>query len=222
MKRIGVTIFALLATVVSASRLHGYELPTHRLISLYAFERVSTAASVLGAELGLTLTASLQGADGRRLTLSEWIQEGSAREDDAFSTFELARVRHHDVQAGVEALLDPNALGNGMGQKLERLLDDLVEVHGRELSHALARGREEAAGELRAPYRRALDGLDVLRRRRPVLEVGTQKRRVAQDPSEDVVEVVRDAARERADHFELLTLPELVLELAELGHVPHR
>ena len=95
MKRIGVTIFALLATVVSASRLHGYELPTHRLISLYAFERVSTAASVLGAELGLTLSASLQGADGRRLTLSEWIQEGSAREDDAFSTFELARVRHH-------------------------------------------------------------------------------------------------------------------------------
>ena len=54
------------------------------------------------------------------------------------------------------------------------------------------------------------------------LELAEGELRVAGDRGQRVVQVVRDAAREPADRFHLLRLPELILELTAVGHVLHR
>ena len=82
------------ACIAIEAQVSAYELETHREISRSAFE-TSDALNILATELDLSSTDSLKGSDGRELNAFEWIQEGSAREDDIISTLDLARVRHH-------------------------------------------------------------------------------------------------------------------------------
>jgi hypothetical protein len=90
-------IFICLGFIVASATTiaQAYELETHRRLTRLAFEDASTAPGTFAAEVGHVLDSFLRGFDGRLLTASEWVQEGSVREDDTLSTFELARVRHH-------------------------------------------------------------------------------------------------------------------------------
>ena len=95
---------------------------------------------------------------------------------------------------------------------------DLVEVEDDRLEHLLAREREELLGQLRGPCRGALDLVEVARSRADADPVAGHAA-VAGDHGQQVVEVVRDAARELADGLHLLRLPELALEPLALAHV---
>lgn len=87
-------VLVLLGLILQGAHSSAYEVPTHRLISENAFN-ASTARTVLVGELGISGTTALRGLDGRTLRPVDWLAEGSDREDDKASTFELARFRHH-------------------------------------------------------------------------------------------------------------------------------
>ena len=61
--------------------------------------------------------------------------------------------------------------------------------------------------------------LDVAPARVVLGEVGHQQIRIAADGGEDVVEVVRHAARQAADRLHLLRQDDLLLEQPAIGHV---
>ena len=92
---------------------------------------------------------------------------------------------------------------------------DLAEVEHRRLQHLLAAEGEQLVREVRRAVRR-VDHLAQIVRRGTVL-VGAHQRelRVAGDDGDEIVEVVRDAAGQRADRLELLRLAKLRLALAE-------
>lgn len=83
------------ATIVIALQASAYEVDTHRRLSRIALEQASDAQNTLATELNLTLTDRLAGADGQNMAAFEWVQEGSAWEDNHLSAFNLFRVRHH-------------------------------------------------------------------------------------------------------------------------------
>ena len=87
------------------------------------------------------------------------------------------------------------------------------DVHHLRAQGLPARERQELADEARRPVGVLLDLHDVLEGRigRPVAR--EQQIRVADDRLQDVVEVVRDAARELADGVHLLGLGDLLLQL---------
>lgn len=95
MKGRSVITFSMLALYMGGTApLAAYEIETHYTISQSAFN-ISVVPAVLARDLGRSLHDPLTGFDGRRLSPLEWVQEGSIREDDKASTFELARFRHH-------------------------------------------------------------------------------------------------------------------------------
>ena len=101
-------------------------------------------------------------------------------------------------------------LGNDRGRVDAHRLQDLLPAEGEELLRERGRmsGRDLDLVE-------GIEGALVLRRVR-------KQHRVAADHREDVVEVVRNAACERPDRFELLRLAELFVEPAVLRHVADR
>ena len=101
----------------------------------------------------------------------------------------------------------------------EHLLDpggDLVQVQRHGLQHLLAAEGQELPGQ----RRRALAGLlhlqQIVLERVALAHAVQREPGVAQDHGEQVVEVVRHAAREAADGLHLLRRPELLLELLAL------
>ena len=86
---------------------------------------------------------------------------------------------------------------------------------------ALARVGEHLPRERRRALRRRDDGLR-RRRRVGIAHALTQELGVAEDAGEQVVEVVRDAAREHAEAVEPLRALHLLLERAPLGLEPPR
>ena len=79
--------------------------------------------------------------------------------------------------------------------------------------------REQLARQARAAIHRLLDLGRLVARRIVGRELHQQQVRRAHDAHQDVVEVVRDAAGQPPDRFELLRLPQLLLERAPLGDV---
>jgi hypothetical protein len=99
------------------------------------------------------------------------------------------------------------------------LRDHAVELEHLRVLVALARERRELPGDRRA-RRRGRANLPQVRPRRARFRHRVERDRgAAGDPHQQVVEVVRDAARERADGLELLRVVKLRLELAVLGDV---
>ena len=93
-----------------------------------------------------------------------------------------------------------------------------VEVDDLGLQHLAAAERQHLLGEVGGAHRGAGDLLGVgaalvLRIERVQHDLG-----VADDRREQVVEVVRDAAREAADRFHLLRVAQLLFEQQPLGH----
>ena len=102
-------------------------------------------------------------------------------------------------------------------------VDHLVQVEHRRLEHLLAREREQLARQLRRALGRVVDLGDLLRAR-PGADPVPGDAAVARDHGQQVVEVVRDAARELPDGFHLLCLaqPALGLQRAQLRVLPTR
>ena len=78
------------------------------------------------------------------------------------------------------------------------------------------RAKPSSCGTARCRSRRLLDVLELLVPRVARVEPQIEQRRVALDAHEDVVEVVGDAAGQRADGLHLLRLLQLPLELLAL------
>ena len=101
-------------------------------------------------------------------------------------------------------------------------MDDLVEVERHErLVGPQARELLDAADRLRAARGRLLDDVEAAPHHVHVGRVLAHELRVAEDGLQQVVEVVRDAARHLAERGELLGLVHLRLELALRGGVAH-
>src|SRR4051794_982622 len=95
---------------------------------------------------------------------------------------------------------------------------DLVEVERDRVHHLLAREREQLARELRGALGRPLDLAQFVRARAGA-DAALREPAVAADHGQQVVEVMRDAARELADRLHLLRLAQLLLERAPPGDV---
>ena len=116
--------------------------------------------------------------------------------------------------------------GRGLDAQLDVLADDapehrrdpvhhLAEIeHGR-LEHLLAAEREQLVRQVRRAVRRLDDLVQIVRRSAVLIGAHQRELRVAGDDGDEIVEVVRDAAGERADGLELLRLAELRLALAQ-------
>ena len=90
----------------------------------------------------------------------------------------------------------------------DRGLQDLLPAEGQELPRQI---RRALAG--------AQDLRQVVAHRVPRLETGAEHLAVAEDDRQEIVEVVRDPARELADGLHLLSLAELPLHPVALRHV---
>ena len=137
----------------------------------------------------------------------------------------------HDVGVHLERLareveLERDASGQRGGEQIGERAGQLRQLHRAHLGRPAPRVREQLLHE----PRRALGGLfGVAERFGAVLGRRVARSRIAharQDHGEQVVEVVRDAAREHAEALELARLLELEREvllvparLLELGHV---
>ena len=95
-------------------------------------------------------------------------------------------------------------------------LDHVVEAEHLRLEHLLAAVREQLLGQRRGPFAGAAHLLDVAAHRVVVGHLGEGEVAVARDRGQQVVEVVRDPARELADRLHLLRLAELLLEVEAL------
>src|SRR5690606_36000414 len=78
---------------------------------------------------------------------------------------------------------------------------------------------QELRGERRRALARLADFLDFLLDRAVAVQVIEQQIAVAQDDGEQIVEVVRHTASERPDGFQLLGLPQLLLQALPLAQV---
>ena len=113
-------------------------------------------------------------------------------------------------------------LRRGHRQKFGHLGDDGVQIDLGHRELPPARVREHLAGQFGEPPGGALDFLQMPAPRRGVAR---HERRehfgVAEDGGEQVVEIVRDPARQHAEAFQLLALPERLLRLDARGDVHH-
>jgi hypothetical protein len=95
--------------------------------------------------------------------------------------------------------------------------DDVVEVDDAWLKDLLAAEGEELSGQRGGPGGGALDLFDVLVHLAARRDVVEREAREAEDDGEQVVEIVRYAARQPSYRLHLLCLPELLLRLSERG-----
>ncbi|MNK89562.1 hypothetical protein D3C87_1095760 [compost metagenome] len=132
---------------------------------------------------------------------------------------ELPAVGQHARPVGLQVELDADALA-------ERVLDQVLQPgqHLVDIDHFGAQrlpagkgqqARREHGAALRGPERPVHDPAHVGRQ----VVARLQQLQVAEDRRQQVVEVVRDAARELAQHFHLLRLPHLPFERAALALV---
>src|SRR5205807_7007991 len=100
---------------------------------------------------------------------------------------------------------------------LKRLGDDAAEIDGDALAALAAAIGEDLVDQAACPVRRGENVLRVALEWRARGGLLDEHFGVTQDPAEDIVEVVRDAAREAADRLHLLRLPQPLLEPRALG-----
>src|SRR5581483_6329965 len=131
---------------------------------------------------------------------------------------ELARIDANERRVRRQPRLDLNVAEHETAHELLDAAQHVVGIDDARLERLPAAEREELPGELRRTRRRAANLLDLplalLHARIEQNQLG-----VAADDREQIVEVVRDAAREPADGFHLLRLEELLLQPLELGEV---
>ncbi len=129
---------------------------------------------------------------------------------------ELRAVGEHRRQVGPDLGGDLNLRPDEALQHGLHRLDEVVERHGLLRDHLAPAERQQLAREARGAVGRFEN---LFRVAPPLVAFGQVLRdhlRVAADGHEQVVEVVRDAARQPSDRFHLLRLAELLVALLQL------
>ena len=106
-------------------------------------------------------------------------------------------------------------------QEAADLGENRVQVERPRLQHLPSPEREQLLRQLRRPVGRTLDLAQVAFELRVAIRPLEQQRRVPDDPGQEVVEVVCDAACKAAEALELLGAQELRLEAFPVGDVAH-
>src|SRR5262245_15925869 len=119
---------------------------------------------------------------------------------------------------------DGHVRGETRGDLVERLAHDRLDVHREALADAAPAEREDAVDERAAALAGGHHAVQVAAQARALLRIAHRHLAVAEDRAEDIVEVVRDAAGERADRLQALRAAQLLLHLAQLllGLLPLR
>ena len=121
----------------------------------------------------------------------------------------------HRFGAGHHHQVD--VLADHAGQHLEVLGDDAVQVDDPGSEHLLAAEGQQLAGQRRSAFGGAGDFLGRAAQLRLGAQTFQQELRVARNHHQQIVEVMRDAARQTSDGFHLLRLAKLLFEGAALG-----
>ena len=114
-------------------------------------------------------------------------------------------------------------------QQLFQLAHDRVDVHNLRLQHLPPAERQQLARQRRRPFARVPDLFEIGPQRVVERNVVEHQVAVTEDRSEQIVEIVGDAAGELANRLHLLRLPQLFFQLAPIGQIadihddrPHR
>jgi hypothetical protein len=124
---------------------------------------------------------------------------------------QLAAVGQHRAQDRTGYYRQIDVLADDPPQHTAGVVQQLPHIDERRLEHLLATEREELLGEGGRSRRSFLDSYDIIPSRGAAVEIGQQKFGIAADSSEDVVEVVRDAAGQLPDRVQLLSVQRLFL-----------
>ena len=131
---------------------------------------------------------------------------------------DLARVRQRGPQAGGEVRRNSSMLSNRARQKFRRFLDAIVESQGLRLERALARQRQQPAVHGAALFGGVPRPLQKLSRE-PIADAILRDLDIARDDVQEIVEIVRDAARQLSDSFEPPRARKRLLVAFALGNV---
>ena len=133
---------------------------------------------------------------------------------------ELSGVRSHGPQPIRGPRLEHDPLSNQPLQHRPRAIDDVVQVQHRRLQLLLPAEHHELSRQVGREFRRLADGVHLRGARIARREVVRKHLDVPDDGRQQVVEIVRDAARELAHGFDLLRMAELRFEGHFEGDVP--
>ena len=135
--------------------------------------------------------------------------------------FELARIHPHPpgVRRRHEGQVD--VLSDQPLEEIRRVLDQLVQVEHLRLEHLLAAEREQLVRERRRAGRGLVDEVELAPQRVARRHPSEGELAPAADHGQQVVEIVRDAARQLADALHPLGVEQLQLELLSAGDVLH-
>ena len=130
---------------------------------------------------------------------------------------DLGRVAEHRGITSAEVALEAHLRRQRRGGCHQRLVDHRLHVDRHAFTGAAAAERQDALDQRLRAQRGAHRGIDVPALRRAFGAVALHQLAIAEDRGEDVVEVVRDAAGQRAHRLELLRLAQLRFEPVALG-----
>ena len=131
---------------------------------------------------------------------------------------QLRGIAQHRPKVGRKIRLDVDVARESLRHDLGQLADEMLELEQHALAFHAARKGEHLLDDARAAFRAALDDVQHLQRVL-VLEFPAQDAAGHQDRRQDIVQVVGNAAGQRADALEALRAEELRLELLRLGHI---
>ena len=127
---------------------------------------------------------------------------------------ELPRVGADHPEIRRQAKLDGDALRDAPTEHLLKGGNQVVQLQIGDLHGSLVREGQKLPREHRAAFRRAADLDEIVSELGVVGKLLFDKGRVVQDDGEKIVEVMRDAARQKADTFQALRLPQARLEVS--------
>src|SRR6185369_12690218 len=122
-------------------------------------------------------------------------------------------------QAGIERTDQLDVLADYPPDHVVDVGDDRVEIYQSRFEHLFAAEGQKLPGQVGRASSRFPDFLDLFVKRLSFTQTRASELAVAYDRSEQIVEVVSDPSRQRADRFHLLRLIELFLQLFSLGDI---
>jgi len=134
--------------------------------------------------------------------------------------FDLLRIDFRGPQRIFEMMMNLDFLF-GSADGLGRLTDQVIEVHAFDFMLAAAGKAEQLLGEPRAADDQLFDRADVFAIGIAGAKIQKRKRGMALNAHEQIVEIMRDASRQRADGFHFLRLQKPHLRLFLPCNVAH-
>ena len=113
-----------------------------------------------------------------------------------------------------EVVFEHDLLADAYQQQVPHLFDQLLEIQGLDGKASAAAVGQELPAEIGGPPGGNLDALQAGARRGERGHFGLGQVGVAQNPGQQVVEVVRDTTREHAQTFQFLGVQHLLLQIA--------